>query len=246
MKRFNLQFVSDLHLEYSYKVPKIIAKQNNLALLGDIGNPRMKNYNNFLKYLSPQFDNIFLIAGNHEYWNLNYKIKYDKKQVDDLIEDICINYNNIKYMNNKSITIDNVHIIGNTLWSNIPNNKILEAQWKMGDCYNIYVDNKNILPYQINKFHKECVEYIENEININQDKKIIILSHHCPSYKYLTKKHRNYINNYAFVSNLDHLIERPVYAWLAGHTHRNIHKIINNVVCSINCNNYNSERYIEI
>lgn len=256
MKKFAIQFISDLHLEYCNKIPNIIAKQKYLALLGDIGNPRIKNYNEFLKHLSPNFDKIFLISGNHEYWNLpNFDTKYNKQEVDNLINDIANKYNNVIYMNNKSITTDEgIHIIGNTLWSQIPKDKLDESKYIMGDCRNIYMDNDKILPDQINILNENCVNFIKNEIKLNNDKKVVVLSHHCPTHDYLIEKYISSPNNYAFVNKLNYLVKNPVYAWLAGHTHGNIHKIINGVICSSNCRgytkqnltDYDPEKYIEI
>lgn len=246
MKKFFLQYVSDLHLEYADKIPNIVAKQKYLALLGDIGNPRTKKYQNFLKDTSSKFDKIFLISGNHEYWNLHeHEIKLNKNEIDCIIYETVSKYNNIIYLNNATVNIDNVQIVGSTLWSNIPQDKLEDAKYRMGDCNNIYNNNEKIIPEQINELHNECVNYIEKIVNENNDKKVVVLSHHCPSYQYLTEKYKHSNINYAFASNLDYLIKEPICAWLSGHTHGIINKKINGVICSINCQGYSKQNLID-
>ena len=60
-----LQFISDIHL--------IFPQESYLALLGDIGYPHLKNYDNFLKEHAPKFTEILLLAGNHEYYSTKKK-----------------------------------------------------------------------------------------------------------------------------------------------------------------------------
>lgn len=255
MKKFLLQFVSDIHLEYSKKIPNIKPIANNIALLGDIGSPRQPIYKNFLNEMSYKFDKVFIVSGNHEYWNLPiYGEKmYTKEEIDEMIENIVSKYSNVLYLNNKCYQNENITLIGSTLWSEIPDEKKEYAGRVVGDCRMIQYNNFIDLRLN-NSMFRENVNFIEDSISQNLNKKIIVLTHHCPSYQYIAEKFKHYNNNYAFASNLDYLLKDPVCAWLAGHTHGNIHKIINNVICSINClgyskenlKDYNPEKCIEI
>ena len=67
-----LQIVSDIHLEfYSQNFPVIEKHAGNVALLGDIGKPFTYVYERFLFQQSETFDHVFVILGNHEYYNAN-------------------------------------------------------------------------------------------------------------------------------------------------------------------------------
>lgn len=239
MKKF--QYISDIHLEYfgNRKIPNIIPKCDTLLLLGDIGNPRINNYKIFLDDISKKFNKVFLISGNHEYWNLlEHNIKMNINEIDNLINDITFKYNNIIYLNNSKYLLDKtVNIIGCTLWSNIPNYKYDECIKVIGDFENIYYNNKKITPNMINKMHNISKKYIID--NIDKNKINIILTHHCPSYKFLHKKFMNNKYNYAFVSELDYIIKPPIKVWLSGHSHGNTFNIINGVICGINAYGYN-------
>ncbi|ARF08653.1 metallophosphatase [Catovirus CTV1] len=255
MKKFLLQYVSDIHLEYSHKIPNIKPIVNNIALLGDIGSPRMSLYKDFLKDVSNKFDNVFLVSGNHEYWNMPmYGDRiYSKEDIDEMIEDQISKYPNIHYLNNKSYIDNNVVIIGSTLWSEIPEEKKEVASRIVGDCKMIKYNN-SIDQRLNNQMFYDCSEFIGKKIKDNIDKKVVVLTHHCPSYKFISEKFKNYNNNFAFASNLDHMLSSPVCVWLSGHTHGNFYKVINGVICSINCQgyrkenlkDYNVEKYIQL
>ena len=78
-----IQYISDLHLEmYKENVsPDLFTKLIRpeapyLALCGDIGIPDFVNYENFLNWCSRRWTKVFLVAGNHEYYNWNCPVKY--------------------------------------------------------------------------------------------------------------------------------------------------------------------------
>lgn len=65
----DFQYISDIHLEISGKIPDIPKSSNNLCLLGDIGAPESDIYKKFIKECSEKFTNVFVIYGNHEYYS---------------------------------------------------------------------------------------------------------------------------------------------------------------------------------
>jgi predicted phosphohydrolase len=222
MKRLSsLQYISDIHLEYSVGFPKIPVKGETLALLGDIGNPFRDNYREFLKYASSNWDSVFLLTGNHEYWNLQ-KDKYNRNDVDNKIRDIITQFPNITFLNNNKYEFSNYTILGTTLWSCI--NKV--SSKKMGD--------------DTISCHNNSVKWLESQIDAS-DKKIIVLSHHLPSYKLIIDKYRK--NRYVpyhdrFASHLDYLMRDPIKVWLCGHSHSVNEMNINGVHCAINAYGY--------
>jgi predicted phosphodiesterase len=65
----SFQYLSDIHLEFR-KAPIAINKQcENLVLCGDIGHPNTYIYNSFLTQCAKTFTNVFVVFGNHEYYN---------------------------------------------------------------------------------------------------------------------------------------------------------------------------------
>lgn len=239
--KFNkkLQYISDIHLEYTEKIPKIKKTGDYLALLGDIGNPYNKNYQDFLKYSSDNYEKIFLLSGNHEYWNLDDKNIKTMMQIEKQIENITNNFSNIYYLNNKSHNLDkNYIILGTTLWSWIKKN--FDSQ--MGDDNRIFIKNdKPITNHDLNYLFFENLIWLVENIQNNHHKKIIVLSHHLPSFELIDDVYKNEkYNKYhqKFASDLNFIIKKPIYAWLCGHSHSNLNKNINGVYCGINAIGY--------
>jgi predicted MPP superfamily phosphohydrolase len=109
-----LQYISDIHLEKRLIIPTIPVAGNYLALLGDIGSPYKDSYKEFLKYTSDNWEKVFLISGNHEYYQ---KGKYNQEDVDEQIKNVVKLFKNVYYLNQDVYTLYNYNIMGCTLWS---------------------------------------------------------------------------------------------------------------------------------
>lgn len=213
-----IRVVSDIHLEhYSCSFPlfeNIIQGGLNdiLCLLGDIGDPFSDLYKNFIEWCSHNFYKIFIIAGNHEYYNSSIE-KSNLK-----IKEISSLFFNTHFLNNSSFVIDNKMFIGTTLWSFIPD-KYKET---IENSINDYKYIKDFTPDICNKLHNESVNYIKSIIEKYKGHyKIILLSHHSPLLSNTSKSHLEVLDtNYAFSSDLS-LLMKDIDFWVYGHTHFN-------------------------
>ena len=116
-RKYNtLQYISDIHLESQSEFPLLPVRSKNLALIGDIGNPFKNNYADFLKYTSDNYERVFIVAGNHEYWHHGKTHQI----VNDQIHSIVQKLSNVEYLNNSQTELNNYIILGTTLWT--PNN----------------------------------------------------------------------------------------------------------------------------
>jgi len=226
--------ISDLHLEF-YKSDKSfftnikdkLVKADILILAGDIGYPD-KHYATHYLHLLQSFKQIYpyviLVPGNHEYYTTkNYNIIEQQEKLSKICNDA-----GVILLNNSSVNINNIKFIGTTLWSQI-NNKAFDS---MNDKNNIF---KNAKDY--NDEHKKCVEWLKQEIiNSENDDKIIIITHHLPTFKLCHPKfENNYINSGFYTEILHDLnIKDNVKYWIAGHTHEYINTKINNINFIIN------------
>lgn len=268
-----LRYVSDLHLELRPSVhhPKLvnlweIKKQPGdkyyLALLGDIGNPYQKNLIDFLSLISPKYDRIFYIPGNHEYYNLGKNgaspLLKTKKEFEKKLEEICNQFNNISVLNNQVYQLDGIKIIGSTLWSQVSDENQKYISYAINDYRLIRkekaensVEEDSHLPCvtvsDTNQWNKESIDFINNEIMIATDP-CIVLTHHAPLFSDAKSKHYTadpkYLdspNDEAFHNNLLHLLKKPVVAWLYGHTHYASKFEINGVIVATNQLGYSNE-----
>lgn len=231
-----LQYVSDIHLEFRKEIPIICPtggyhlsdRDNYLALCGDIGDPFLPNYEEFLSIHSKLYQHIIVISGNHEYFHHTIQESNDK------ILEIVNKYNNITYLNMSSIVIGQTKFVGCTLWSDVSAIKE-QAQSFMNDCkkINISIDQKLSVD-NIIELHSRMREFLDQEIS-SSDRDIIVLTHHAPTFGMLPM-----LDQYSpcYASNCDDLIRKPVKYWISGHTHACLTYLVDNVTCISNCMGY--------
>lgn len=237
------QLISDLHLEFCKTIPNIIPKASYLLLAGDIGYPESDIFSYFLKDVSKKFEILFFTPGNHEYYQ-NFKngenIK-TKDELDIIMKEKCKEYHNIVYLNKKSYELDNINIIGATLWS-----KVKQSDNLINDYCQIYkYDNKNISISNVLKLHEEDLEFIKGEIK-KSFKPNLIMTHHLPSKHLIISEYLARYPKYVshFSSDLVNLIDpKYISSWVCGHSYAHVDKIINGVNCYINAIGYPSEKY---
>lgn len=248
----SIQFISDIHLEFykNNEIFNIIPHSPNLALCGDIGYPNHENYRNFIIRCSQLFKNVFVIFGNHEFYNSKYNIQEngsiqtinDRKSImknfphnvyflDNTaiyLDTITNNVYSIDDINSKSInfkpyTKNFVKIIGSTLWSDID----YYTASKMNDVNFIFIDNKTRLDYKyIKTMYYNNINWILNEIKSEPNIACILLTHHAVHPIFLNKE---YINNprinlkNAYVNWIPELYKnRNLIACICGHTHNQL------------------------
>ncbi|RFU27231.1 hypothetical protein B7463_g9118, partial [Scytalidium lignicola] len=117
----SFQILSDLHLEVgqqyiSFKIP---ISAPYLILAGDIG--RLIDYDSYLVFLAAQtaqFEQVFLILGNHEFYGLSFTAGLEQAQK---LEHEEVLGGRLILLHQKRFDIPNsrVTILGCTLWSKI-------------------------------------------------------------------------------------------------------------------------------
>jgi predicted phosphodiesterase len=236
-----LQYISDLHLEMhavgavSQLMTKIVAKADICVLAGDIGYPYQSSYQNFLQGISKKFKHVFLIHGNHEYYQRKENI--GKSMNDVVLQTKKILPHNVHFLHNSHYDLDGYRFIGSVLWSHIEDCKFLVNDVHCIGEFNV-VNN--------NKLHKHNFKFLENEIqqSVLDNMKAIVITHHLPSWtlidsKYDIGEYRNY--SQCFASHCDDLIVDPVCCWIYGHTHTAGYSVINNIPCVTNPIGYPGE-----
>lgn len=238
--------MSDVHLEFRTKqrIPTIIPCATNLALLGDIGKPFTDRYNDFIQEQSAQFEKVFVVMGNHEYYT-------DTETVDmilDKAKEICKSLPNVYLLERESYRFpaDGYTLLGCTLWSDI-NPSIAEY---LNDFNKIHVFDKSrstkkaILPSTYISWHKRDVKWLEESVaNVAHTyvgDKVIVLTHHAPL-KDMSGRYNGSVLSSAFVTDLRHLFKKPVHTFANGHVHSNCDIMHNNIRCVSNAMGYPGE-----
>ena len=224
-----IQYFSDLHLEFLKTTISFKSVAPILVLAGDIGYPHENSYKNFIKSVSEQFEKVFLIAGNHEYYRNLQTIEETNKKIHDLITSSKLS--NVTFLNNSFEDYAGYRFVGSTLWTEISNLNYLSNDFNEIVCMS--VEKYNQLHHQSRQFLSEI---------IHTDKKIIVISHHVPSH-ILT--HPDYVKfekyKQCFSSNSDDLIKENIVCWFYGHTHKPMSTKLNGVQMCCNPIGYPDE-----
>ncbi|KAN0023328.1 hypothetical protein ACTFIU_011498 [Dictyostelium citrinum] len=215
------KYASDIHLEMRdcledmdnlkgiYQFEKKPNHRYFLALVGDIGSPIIREnlLLEFLKLCSNQYERVFYVAGNHEYYNRN------DVTIPDIVfkmrELIGVNkLSNVHFLDNEVYQLDEFKIIGSTLWSYVDDLHEPYVSRCLNDYRVISVpleqmcgdDGLDSTPRKLevkdtNRFHKNSVNFIKYHIGIrdkygpaaDQNTGIpqppcIVLTHHAPQF----------------------------------------------------------------
>lgn len=233
-RRLRIQYVSDIHLEFYDKRDKgkvwmtefLTPCAPYLALCGDIGNPSRPAYRAFLAQCSAAFERIFVIPGNHEYYNFDQagNALYSMKEKDAQARALCGNFSNVTWLQETAIRLEKegVWICGATLWNDIQKEQEGEAGRTMNDYGTIRLQNsRKWTPADTRIEHKKQRGTLNYWIGYAAalGEPIVVLSHHLPSLKWIHPEFAKSRVNWCYASNCEELLRAPVIAWLCGHTH---------------------------
>lgn len=210
------QVVSDLHLdsnEYDDYEQFIKPVSDILILNGDIGSLyKLDQLETFLSIVCPKYKLVIYVFGNHEF----YRYSTERKTIGDLkkgAKNISTRISNLKFLDRQSIIIDDVCIIGCTLWSGLGKNNILPK---------FIVKIQDMTPTMYNRLHMNDLKYINMMISHCKTKnlKVIVVTHYPPTHMLKNKSRGKY--DYLYTNSLDYLLKKDlVHTWVYGHIHSN-------------------------
>jgi len=229
--------MSDLHIDYSpytYSFDPDKGQDIVLLLAGDICEiDSIDTYSDFLRKVSKIYKEVVLVLGNHSYYHGS--IDTSAKIISSKISDI----ENIHILNNDVHVIDDVTIIGTTLWTDMDRGNplaMLCAKDQIQDFRLIKKDEKRkLLPQDVVELFHKNVKFIAESLDNKTTDKVIVMTHHAPSYQSVTERYRNDPLNPAFCSNLDDFIYyNNINLWIHGHVHSSHDYYIGNtrIVCN--------------
>lgn len=218
--KLKIQFASDLHLEFPQNSKFI--KKNPLQPMGDIlvlsGDivpfAVMKKFDDFFNYLADHFKYTYWLPGNHEYYHFDIA---DKSGV--LNEKIR---NNVTLVNNTSVVHNEVIILFSTLWSQISVANQCQIERSLNDFHQIKHSGSHFTSEHYNALHHDSLDFIKHSLNHSNEEKVVVFSHHCPTFLNYPPKYKRDALNEAFATELYDFIESSNIAyWGYGHHHCN-------------------------
>lgn len=226
MKTF--QFFSDLHIEriddlQSFFNQYLQPHADNIVLLGDIFNiSDEKKVFEIFSYCSKNWEKVFFICGNHEYFYGNIS------ELDQKLKNIIDKFENIIWLNNSGYDLsENLRIIGGCMWSYIDEDKSKYIEEKIST----YKHVKNLTVEHTNSYFLDFIEFLDQEMK--QNKYFIICTHFAPlplhtqsEYHYL-KGLQDY-SSQAFVNDMSEYLNNKIIFWGFGHTHHSTNFLYGN------------------
>jgi len=208
-------------------------------LVGDIGvlsSVGKAKYQQFLLAQAEKFKKVFVILGNHEFYGAIVHEVFEE------VQRICSLHPNLIFMHKCSLKINGLRILGTTLWSLVPDDKVQRVGRSLNDYHLISIIDENtkklrkIQVEDTNRWFKDELEWLKKEIDLAKQNKedVLIMTHHSPI---ADGSHPQFFGsdiNGAFCTDLDYLMGDPIKVWIYGHTHynqrvtRNGTKIISN------------------
>jgi Icc-related predicted phosphoesterase len=179
-------------------------------------------YREFFHHVIQEYDHVVYIPGNHEFYHGKYP---DAIQ---WLRDEIANYNNIHFLDQDHIEIDNVVFVGGTLWTDMNKNDPTTMQLienMMNDFRIIRNSQRNYArfsPLDTVVHHRMTLEYIKNMVDSDTSKKYVVVGHHAPTPLSIHDKYKNeYYMNGGYHSDLsEFILDRPQIAlWTCGHMH---------------------------
>ena len=216
------KLMSDLHLEF-YKdnmwkpTPNVLDKDKVLLLAGDVHvGMRAKEW---ITEMCGRYKYVLYILGNHEFYRQEFhKVQKAWNDMADMPE-------NFRFLNNGVAYIDDVRILGTTLWTKVknPHNRWF-IQQGMSDFRVIKInDNGNyrrLNTQDTDRAHEAAQYFLAEELQKPWTGKTIVMTHHLPHPICVADRFKDSPYNEAYVTNLEYYFEKfDIDVWCHGHTH---------------------------
>jgi predicted phosphodiesterase len=184
-----------------------------LVLAGDIASGSTNTMDVIKHFLDCGFPHIVYVPGNHEYYGTGFD-EFNAK-----MENKCLEFDNVHYLNPGSVTIDDVLFTGATLWTNFGDNPLSQSAARRG-----INDFRMIREFDVNRCaqtYYQHLDHIKTEYENRGDRKVVVVTHFLPARECIAPRFRgpDLINDY-FANNLgEYISTMSNTTWLFGHTH---------------------------
>ncbi|KAJ2974966.1 hypothetical protein NQ176_g5781 [Zarea fungicola] len=230
-----IQVLSDIHLEVGQQYTSFTfpATAPYLLLAGDVG--RLLDYDSYLAFLKKQilrYENVFLVLGNHEFYGMSYSAALESAQ--RLTEEPSLAQRLVLLSRTRwDSPRSNLSILGCTMWSLVPDERIDIVQSKINDFQKI--EGWTVASH--NQVHTQEATWLRDQVaGLAQSKdldsrSLLVATHHAPCIEGSSRpEHAESPWSSAFATEM--LASGgwdPVKTWVFGHTHHSTDMVRNGI-----------------
>lgn len=231
-----VQYASDLHLEFGensrwLKEHPLIPSADILVLAGDIGYLGDDNYisHPFWNRVSEDFNQVIVVPGNHEFYKFFDINELRNGWQLEIRHNVRVCYNSVIALNEET------DLIASTLWAHIPPSEEYLTERCVSDFKRIRNGEFRLSAQRFNEEHEVCRNFIEKAVSESNTERIVVATHHVPSFTLMAEEFKDSSINGAFTVEVAGMIaESRINCWIYGHSHRNIDKMIGSTRCVSN------------
>ncbi len=182
---------------------------------------KAQRYRDFLERINKEFPVTLMVAGNHEF----YHGKWD--QTLETMRSEVAPYENIRFLENDIFDYNGVRFIGSTLWTDMDKQDplaLINIKYFMNDFKVIKHEKrgyKPIDPMDTVMRHIKSLKFIYDNSWVDDIEKIVVVSHHAPTFRSIGKDYVDHDSNPAYASDLAYFICNipEIKLWAHGHIH---------------------------
>jgi predicted phosphodiesterase len=174
---------------------------------------------------------VVMVCGNHELYGQVYPNHVKR------LQEKSAEYPNIHFLENDSVEIGEVVFLGCSLWTDCklwesgPHaglyshwETMLDLRHGMNDYNRITCfdgqKHRSLKPQDLVKVHLASVRWLREQFESHRGKRIVVVTHHAPSFRSVPETYQQDIISAAYASHLDELVETSGAAlWIHGHNH---------------------------
>jgi hypothetical protein len=201
---FRAEVISDTHLNmWKYKPDKLMKifslQAPNLILAGDIGDPDEPTLHSFLDLARQNYNHVFYIPGNHEFYGTEPGSKKNPAIVLDWFQKLDDQWSNFHFFYRRNQIVDGIRLIGATCWSTAPTSD----KWAQ----------------MISAEGKKDIEFIEQGLSKSKEP-VLIVSHYPSTLRVIEDNFRHKLTQFNYGQDLERLYRPPLNTWIFGHVHQ--------------------------
>ena len=183
-----------------------------------------------------KYNRVYSVLGNHEHY------RSDLDRTATLYREALPE---VTLLDNTWVSMgEDVVLFGSTLWSDMdkedPLSMLRSKDWS--DYTRIYVNKGSTQGYRRLRVadtlaaHKKALKALYECLDVNKDKRVIVMTHFSPTYMACDEKYKLSLENPYFHSELSDIIlsNTNIVAWCFGHTHTSWDFMIGG--CRLMCN----------